>query len=111
VEVNPSTPPGDPANRQPERVEQPDPFVGLSALARLVLLPADTPLTKADVCRLFGIVERTVQRRVNRGELPPPVPVGVERVWLAGKIIAHIAARAERLAAEQKRREARRHAS
>ncbi|HEY3319903.1 MAG TPA: hypothetical protein VGP72_05440 [Planctomycetota bacterium] len=46
----------------------------------------------------FAVTPRTIRRMVARHELPPPVRMAGRATWLAGKVIEHIEARAERAA-------------
>ena len=60
----------------------------------------DDLITKQELCQYLGCSERTVQRMVDRFELPPPVDLGVRKVWIVGKIRAWFADAAERREAE-----------
>ncbi len=57
-------------------------------------------ITKHELGRCLGCSGRTIQRMVERFELPPPMALAGRKVWLAGKIRAWLAAAAERREAE-----------
>lgn len=57
-------------------------------------------LTKPEMCRAFSCSERTLQRMIERFELPPPMTLGGRKVWIAGKIRAWLADAANRKEAE-----------
>ena len=62
---------------------------------------ADSDLiTKQELCQCLGCSERTIRRMVDRFELPPPVDLGVRKVWIVGKIRGWFADAAERREAE-----------
>ena len=57
-------------------------------------------ITKRELCRSFGCSERTLQRMVERYEIPPPTSLAGRKVWLVGKVKAWIADAADRREAE-----------
>jgi predicted DNA-binding transcriptional regulator AlpA len=57
-------------------------------------------ITKRELCRAFGCSERTLQRMVERFEIPPPMTLAGRKVWIVGKIRAWLVAAAERREAE-----------
>jgi predicted DNA-binding transcriptional regulator AlpA len=58
---------------------------------------ADSDLiTKRELCRAFAWSERTLQRMVERFELPPPMSLAGRKVWIVGKVKAWLADAAER---------------
>ena len=57
-------------------------------------------MTKAELCRALNCSERTLQRMIERFELPPPMTLGGRKVWIAGKVRAWLAEAAERKEAE-----------
>jgi predicted DNA-binding transcriptional regulator AlpA len=57
-------------------------------------------LTKPEMCRAFNCSDRTLQRMVERFEIPPPMTLGGRKVWIAGKVRAWLADAAERREAE-----------
>ncbi len=62
--------------------------------------------TILNVKRLAGILSvtpRTVHRMVRRNELPPSVRFGGNAVWMAGRVLAHIEAAADRAKLEADR--------
>lgn len=75
-------------------------------LTELAMLPENALLTEDALAKAFGVVARTIRRMVTRRELPPPIPVGGRSVWFAGRVLAWLAAEAER-----REREAERHAA
>ena len=56
--------------------------------------PAESPkldrfLSKADVRKITSLSPATIQRSINAGTFPPPVPLSQNRVaWLASEIAA-----------------------
>ena len=64
-------------------------------------------VTKRELCRPFSRSERTLQRMVERFEIPPPTTLAGRKVWIAGKVRAWIVEAANRKEAEAVR-EARR---
>ncbi len=59
-------------------------------------------VNKEALAAIFGKSERSIERAVQRGELPPPTPLFGQSTWTAGAIIRHIEGR---LAAEAQERE------
>jgi predicted DNA-binding transcriptional regulator AlpA len=59
-----------------------------------------TYLTKPEMGRVFNCSDRTLQRMVERFEIPPPMTLGGRKVWIAGKVRAWLADAAERREAE-----------
>jgi len=57
-------------------------------------------VTKRELCRSFGCSERTLQRMVERFEIPPPMTLAGRKVWIAGKVRAWIVEAADRKEAE-----------
>jgi predicted DNA-binding transcriptional regulator AlpA len=57
-------------------------------------------ITKRELGKCLGCSGRTIQRMVERFELPPPMGLAGRKVWLAGKIRAWLTAAAERREAE-----------
>lgn len=53
-------------------------------------------ITKAGLAEAFGCSERTLQRMVERLELPPPMLLAGRKVWIVGKLRTWIRAVAER---------------
>lgn len=52
-------------------------------------------LTKTGMCQVFKCTGRTIQRMVDRFEIPPPTPVGGRRIWNVARLKAWIANVAE----------------
>lgn len=76
---------------------------GLCA-GELARLPAETVLGERRLAALFGVHPRALRRLAARGEPPPGIPLGREKVWLASRVLAHITARLERAECEAGRR-------
>jgi predicted DNA-binding transcriptional regulator AlpA len=74
----------------------------------LAALPDKAVLDVGALAAVLHVAPRTVRRMVYRCELPPPVPLGGRRVWLAGRVLAHLAESAERAEREAERQAARR---
>lgn len=53
-------------------------------------------ITKAGLAEAFGCAERTIQRMVERLELPPSMLLAGRKVWIVGKLRTWIRAVAER---------------
>ena len=64
----------------------------------LARVPEKTLMDEARLAALLGVNRRTVRRMVLRAELPPPVRFAGRSVWISGKVIAHVEARADRAA-------------
>ena len=64
-------------------------------------------LTKKELCAVFSCGARTLQRMVERFELPPPIWLGGRKVWIVGNLrawIDEIAKRHEKEAARVARK-------
>ena len=57
-------------------------------------------ITKRELCRSFGCSERTLQRMVERYEIPPPTSLAGRKVWLVGKVKTWIAEAVDRREAD-----------
>ena len=53
-------------------------------------------ITKIGLSEAFGCTERTLQRMVERLEIPPPMLLAGRKVWIVGKLRAWIRTAAER---------------
>ena len=53
-------------------------------------------VTKQELCRVFACSGRTLQRMVERYEIPPPTSLAGRKIWLVGKVKAWIAEAADR---------------
>lgn len=62
----------------------------------LAELPEKAILDEARLAHLLHVTPRTIRRMVGRFELPPPVSLGGRSVWMAGRVLGHIDAAAER---------------
>src|SRR5512145_3347699 len=76
---------------------------GLDLMTTLAVLPKDAIISEQQFAQLFRRHITSVKRAIQRGELPPSVPLLNEQVWTVGVILAHLNARleAERAAAAQ----------
>jgi predicted DNA-binding transcriptional regulator AlpA len=68
-------------------------------ISDLATLPEHTLIHKKGLAQLFGCSERTIQRAVNRGELPGPVRMFGKVTWTIGAVIKHVEKRLEKEAA------------
>ncbi|GAJ12285.1 unnamed protein product [marine sediment metagenome] len=93
-----ATPPASPEG--PPTPAQTPGGVLIGGLARL---PEKTILNGRQLASILKVTPRTVRRMVRRNELPPPVPLAGNSVWLVGRVLAHIEAAAERAAREAER--------
>lgn len=57
-------------------------------------------ITKAGMAEVFECSDRTIQRMVDRFEIPPPSTVAGRKVWRAGKVKAWLAQADDRAEAE-----------
>lgn len=57
-------------------------------------------ITKQELCRALNCAERTLQRMVERFEIPPPMSLAGRKVWIVGKVRAWLADAAARKEAE-----------
>lgn len=57
-------------------------------------------ITKVGMTQIFRCSERTIQRMVERFELPPPTTMAGRKVWRAGKVKAWLAQADDRIEAE-----------
>ena len=88
----------DPSPDEPRDAEPP-----MQIMTALALLPRDALITIHQLAQLFGRHVTSVKRAIQRGELPPPVALLNEQVWMVAVILDHIRARleAERTAVTQ----------
>ena len=57
-------------------------------------------ITKQELAQCLGCSDRTLQRMVERFEIPPPMTLGGRKVWIMGKVRAWFTDAAERREAE-----------
>jgi predicted DNA-binding transcriptional regulator AlpA len=90
--------PESPSPREPQEVE-PD----VEFMTALAVLPPQTLISESKLAQMAGRHVTSVKRAIQRGELPPPVPLFGASVWTVAAILEHINARleAERTAAAQ----------
>lgn len=69
---------------------------GPGILTGLAGFHPDALLAQADLAEALGVCGRTLRRMVMKSELPPPVPLGGRKVWLAGRVRDWLRVRAER---------------
>jgi hypothetical protein len=65
-------------------------------IEELALLPERTLIDERRLAMLLKVTPRTVRRMVARFELPPSIRLAGRSVWMAGHVLAHIQAAAER---------------
>lgn len=75
----------------------------------LANLPEKAILDEKRLASVLGVTPRTVRRMVVRFELPPPVRLAGRSVWMAGHVLAHIQAAAERALSNAERQARRLH--
>ena len=68
---------------------------------RLGELSPDAILTKEGMAHLFSCCERTIERAVERDELPPPTRMFAKKTWTAGAVIEFINERLKEAATER----------
>jgi len=73
----------------------------------LATMPAATIIDEQRMAVLWGVTDRAVRRMVRRRELPPGIRLRGKTCWLAGKVLAHIEARADAAARAAEREAAR----
>jgi len=90
--------PESPSHREAQEVE-PD----VEFMTALATLPPQALISEYKLAQLAGRHVTSVKRAIQRGELPPPVPLFGANVWTVAAILEHISARleAERTAAAQ----------
>jgi len=76
-------------------------------LTVLAGLPEMAMLDDQALARALGVCQRTVRRMATRHELPPPIRQAGKSLWIAGKVRAWIAERAEQAEQQAKREAAR----
>ena len=64
-------------------------------LVELAALPDAAELDARALAHALGVHEKTLRRMAQRGELPPGIRQAGKTLWLAGKVRAWIAGRAE----------------
>jgi len=93
------------AARMPENTNNRENVGQPELITALADLPEGALLSEAYLAETFRVTDRTVRRMVARGELPPPLPIGSRPLWLAGRVMRHFQANADR-AEEDARKEA-----
>lgn len=74
--------------------------IGTSSVISLDRFADNDYITKAGMAQIFKCSERTIQRMVERFELPPPTTMAGRKVWRAGKVKAWFANADDRIEAE-----------
>lgn len=72
-------------------------------------LPDDQWIDQATMAEAFGVVDRTLRRMVERGEVPPPIPLAGGSRWKVGRVrewLDNRARQAEADANEARKRDA-----
>jgi hypothetical protein len=92
MSTHPSPPP-EPQDAEPD----------LEIMTALAVLPPQTLISEDKLAQMARRHVTSVKRAIQRGELPPPVPLFGANVWTVAAILEHISARleAERKAAAQ----------
>ena len=57
------------------------------------------------IANLFNRCERTIQRAIDKGELPPPTRMFGKKTWTVGVIVSHIETRLAEAAKEREQAE------
>ena len=70
-------------------------LAGLHIMTALAALPPHTLISEHQLAQLFGRHVSSIRRAIQRGELPPSVPLLNDHVWTAGVLWEHISARLE----------------
>ncbi|MBN2130874.1 MAG: hypothetical protein JW741_15335 [Sedimentisphaerales bacterium] len=73
----------------------------------LAEMPPGTILDETALAAALGCSKRTLRRMVGRFEVPPAIRLASRASWQAGRVLAWIAARAERVEREAERAAAR----
>src|SRR5262245_25318803 len=68
---------------------------GLHLMAALAALPPHTLISEHQLAQMFGRHVSSIRRAMQRGELPPTVPLLNDHVWTAEVLWAHMSARLE----------------
>lgn len=66
----------------------PDPFLpdNLNRYAILAALPPEQVLDIKALAHCLSCSSRTIHRRVQYGQLPPPIHMGGQSIWVVGRI-------------------------
>ena len=68
---------------------------GLHIMAALAALPPHTLIFEHQLAQMFGRHVSSIRRAIQRGELPPSVPLLNDHVWTARVLWEHMSARLE----------------
>ncbi len=85
---------------EPVSAEQAD---GRGILTLLAELPREALLDERALADCLQVSDRTLRRMVDRGQMCPGVSLGRRKMWIAGKVLDHIAQAADREAASARR--------
>jgi len=77
----------------PEELQEAMP--GLHIMAALAALPPHTLISEHQLAQMFGRHVSSIRRAIQRGELPPSVPLLNDHIWTAAVLRDHISARLE----------------
>jgi predicted DNA-binding transcriptional regulator AlpA len=102
-EPEPSTRAPAPMNPAPEAGPEVPATAPQGVYDALAKLPDKALVTETALAALLHMGKRTIRRMVSRHELPPPVRFAGHSTWLAGGILEHFQARAERAARDAER--------
>ena len=72
----------------------------------LAVLAPQTLLDETALAAALRVHPRTIRRMVMKSEIPPGVPQGNRRLWMAGRVLAHINRRLEDAEREVEEKEA-----
>jgi len=72
-------------------------------IGELALMHPKTLLDKQRLAQLLAVTSRTIQRMVERSEIPPPITFRKRSFWMAGHVLRHIESQVEEAAKEAER--------
>lgn len=72
--------------------------------AGMAAMPTSTMIDELTLAGHLQVSTRTIRRMVAHGQIPEGVKIGGRRVWMVGKLLEYVAAEADRLASEARRR-------
>jgi hypothetical protein len=82
-----------PDSPSPRELQEVEPDVEL--VTALAVLPPQTLISESKLAQMARRHVTSVKRAIQRGELPPPVPLFGTNVWTVAVILDHISARLE----------------
>ena len=69
--------------------------LGLHVMTALAELPPHALISEHQLAQMFGRHVSSIRRAIQRGELPPSVPLLNEHIWTAAVLWEHTSARLE----------------